>query len=297
MSVFSTYSGSDADYPVGRPEVVQLVTRTTLPPRTLTELSVRKLVRPPPTQAKASPGEAVAKWLESGVPLAVESTDVFGNRYRAEPISQAHLVETRRAGPLLIEKIYQATLVPVSRATPEKPTIEEFLRVRAYLTLYAGEEFASLTLMTYNGSLDRPNGDIYYRDLRVGIPASLALAVWQKRFSPAAQAAQLTRDGYLWQPCPPPLPRGKVFVMPHGSAAVLRTVVHGEAAKQRAVQLMNHPPFFVPVPSQELYSWSNSSTARYDSVKYPMPLRLGEKALEETERRVREQLQSQQLQV
>lgn len=80
--------------------------------------------------------------------------------------------------------------------------------------------------------------------------------------------------------------------MPHGSAAVLRTVVHSPAVSRRALHFTSHPPLFVPMPSQELCSWSNVSTARYDSVKYPMPLSLDDDALAKIGRTVQERLQS-----
>ena len=279
VSVFSTYPGSDETHPVGRPEIVQLVARVaSLPANSAKEFDVVTLATAPAPAACAA-GPAVTKWLAAKAPVIVEATDVFGNRYRAEPLAKANLIETRQSGPLLREEVYQAILKPMAPADRDKPAIEKFFRVRAYLTALAGEEFVSLALVIHNGSIDHPNGLVFYRDIRVGVAAPMALAVWQKKYSPAADAQQTVEAGYTWQPCPPPLPDGKVYAMRDKAAAVLRATAHLPAARQRAVLFADSGPLLVPVPSQELYSWSNFATARYGASKYPMPFSLPAGAL------------------
>ena len=273
VSVFATYPGSDAAHPVGRPEVVQLAARCSLPPGAFKQLDVVQLAAAPQA-ARAAPGKALATWLAGKAPLLVEADDCFGNRYRAEPLQAGCLIETRQAGSVLIERVYQAVLTPVGAAKADKPALKRLLRVRAYLTVYAGEEFASLALMIHNGSIDHPNGTVYYRSLRAGVAEPMGLAVWQKPFSPAAGAGLEVRDGYSWQPCPAPAAGGKVFVMPARAAALLRTVVYAPPAKARATSFGAHGPLFVPVASQKLFSWSNFATARYGANNYPMPFSL-----------------------
>jgi len=118
VSVFATYPGSSAAHPVGRPEVVQLAARVTLPPAGFKALDV---VAPPsaePTKA-AAPGRAIADWLAGEAPLLVEATDVFGNRYRAAPVARAALVETRQSGPVLAERGYECVLAPAGAPAAE----------------------------------------------------------------------------------------------------------------------------------------------------------------------------------
>ncbi len=286
VSVFSTYSGSDAAHPVGRPEVVQLAARLSLPAGAVKEFDIVQL--PAANAAKAGqPAKALRAWLTGTTPVVVEAVDVFGNRYAASALDPAKLIETRQSGPILTEQIYQTILTLVGdQAAPDKPALKKFLHVRAYLTTYAGEEFASLSLMIHNGSLDNANSDVYYREIRVGVAAPAGLAVWEKTYSPAALGALKTGGGRTWLTCPPASPDGKVFVMPQGGAAVLRLVVYAPAGKQRALAYNALTPFFVPVPSQKHFSWSNFATARYDSTKYPMPLSLGANAMSEIDREV-----------
>ncbi len=290
VSVFSTYPGTDEKHPVGRPEVGQLSARVSLPAGAFKQFDVVRLPVTPAPAEHARPGKALAGWLSGRAPVAVEATDCFGNRYRAEVLSNAHHIETRQAGAILAEEVYQAILEPLGQAQKDRPALQRFLRVRAYLSTYAGEDFASLELMIHNGSIDRPNGDVFYRDIRVGVAEPMELAIWQKRFSPAAGAGQETRDGYTCQACPPAHPQGKLYVMPQGSAGVLRLTVFAAAARKRALAYAERSPIFVPVPDQRLWSWSNPATARYDAVKYPMPLGLGDDALAEVDREVAQTL-------
>ncbi|MBL7043586.1 MAG: hypothetical protein ISR77_33450 [Pirellulaceae bacterium] len=232
-TVFSTYPGSDDKHPVGRPEIIHLAAKVPALPAGMSELEIVELA----AEAKANrakPGKAVATWLAGELAVVVEATDCFGHRYRASVLDAAHRIETRQAGPVLTEEVYQAILTPTDPSTDEaKPTLKRFLRVRAYLTTYDGEEFASLALMIHNGSIDQPNGDVYYRQIRVGVPASMGLGVWKKRFSPASGVEAVTEGQTIWQSCPPPSADGKVFVMPARSAAVLRAFVHAPPMKKR----------------------------------------------------------------
>lgn len=286
VSVLSTYPGSEQDFPVGRPEVVQLATRTDLPAKAFTQFEVVHQVPPPSGPiANAEPGAKLAAALAGKAAIVVEATDCYGNVYRANVLERTAVIETRQHGPLLSEKVYQSILTPVARPPADKPALKKFLRVRAYLTTYAGEEFASLALMIHNGSVDEPNGMVYYRSIRVGVAEPMGLDVWQAKFSPA-EGEQTASDGYTWQACPPAPADGKVFAMWHGSAGVLRTTIYIPTAKARAVQFANHAPLLVPIPSQELFSWSNFATARYGGPKYPMPLSMGPNALNRAEKNV-----------
>ena len=288
VSVLSTYAGSDAAHPVGRPEVVQLSVRVPSLPAGFSELEV--VERPDAPQAGAvGPGKAVAGWLSRKAAVLVEATDCFGHRYSASVLQAVNRIETRQSGPVLTEEVYQAILTPVGKADdPAKPALKQFLRVRAYLTTYAGEDFASLALMIHNGSVDHPNGDVYYRQIRVGVPSSMGMMVWKKRFSPASGAEAVTEEGTTWQPCPP-AEDGKVFVMPARGAAVLRTFVHAPDAAKRAALYADHQPLFVPAASQELFSWSNFRTARYSAGNYPVPMSLPKEDLDKYHRIVQRQ--------
>jgi len=292
VSVFATYPGSDAKHPVGRPEVVQLAARVGALPAGFKEFDVVALDSPVPATTTSMPLPWAA-WLNAKAPpVVIEATDAFGNRYRAEPLDKARLIETRQAGHVLIERVHQATLTPVSEADPDKPALKRFLRVRAYLTVYTGQSRPSLALMIHNGSIDHPNGTMYYRDIRVGVAKPMAAAVWRKRFGPAADGTITGDKDYTWIPCPPPHPDGKVFVMPQGAAGVLRMTVYAPAGKARAALLAENAPRFVPVPKDALFSWSNPATARYDAPKWPMPLRLGDNALAQADKAVAARLAS-----
>lgn len=297
VSILSTYPGFDKEHPLGRPEVVQLAAKVPLlPAKGYKELDVILLDPPPaPAGGKWAGGESLREALAGGTPgrtapVVVEAADCFGNRYRAEPLAKAHLIETHQSGPLLRESVYQAILTPAGKSDPDKPALKRFLRVRAYLTQYAGEPFASLAVVIHNGSIDHPNGHVFYRDIRVGVAEPLGLEVWQKNYSPAAEAKQQVQDGYLWQPCPAADAGGKVFVMPPRAAAVLRTFVYSPAGKERVLASAANPPLFVPVPSQEGFSWSNFATARYGASKYPMPLSLPSQVQAQMEKDVQRDL-------
>ena len=77
-SVFSTYPGSSDRFPVGRPEVVQLAARVSLPANGFKEFDVVEVARALQTKT-VSPGAAVTKLLSAGAPVVVEATDVYGN--------------------------------------------------------------------------------------------------------------------------------------------------------------------------------------------------------------------------
>ena len=269
VSVLSTYAGSDERYPVGRPEVVQLAAEVDLPAGGFKEFDVVE-----------APVRVLSEWLPAKAPVVVEAVDCFGNRYRASVLDPKGLIETRQDGHVLTEKVYQSVLTPVAAAPAGKPALSKFLRIRAYETTYAGKQYTSLALMIHNGSVEDPNGDVYYRSLRVGVGEGAAVAVWRKNFSPAAEAEPVVEDGTTWLACPPPDPGGKLFVVPDGSAAVVRMTVFAPGAEKEARQFNDFAPIFVPVPSQELFSWSNYATARYGAGKYPMPLDLGANALQ-----------------
>ena len=274
VTVFATYPGSDKDFPVGRPEVVQLAAKVDLPAKAFKEFEVVELDVVPEAAPAAAPGDRLGPLAGDPPKIMVEVTGCFGKQYSAPVLRPVRLSETRGSGPLLVEQVYAPLLIRGSLVRPGRPPLRRPLRVRAYLTQYAGEDFASLALMIHNGSIDNPNGDVYYRSIRVGIRKPLVAKVWHKRFSPAAEGGWTEDKDYRWLTCPPALKDGKLFVMPHGSAAVLRMTLYAPGAKQRAMQFHEFAPVFVPVPSQELWSWSNFKTARYDSPKYPMPLSL-----------------------
>ncbi|MBC8874155.1 MAG: hypothetical protein H8E44_32350 [Planctomycetes bacterium] len=290
-SVFSTYPGSSDDHPVGRPEVVQLAAKASLPANSFKEFDVIEVGPNSPIKG-ASPGPAVTKLLGTASSVLVEATDVYGNWYRADALAEADILEVRQNGPVLEERIYQTVLTPVGQAAKDKPTIENFLRVRAYLTTFAEEDFATLSLMIYNGSIDDYSGPIYYRSIRVGVAEGVGVHIWRKDFFPAASGDVTGADGHTWVDCPPARADGKVFVMPYGSAAVLRTTLYATAAKERAIQYADNTPVFVPAPSLKLWSWSNFATARYGASKYPMPLDLGPDGLAETAKLTNDRLTS-----
>jgi len=152
-SVFATYPGSSDDYPVGRPEVVQLAAKAFLPANSFKEFDVIEVGPNSPIKG-ASPGPAVTKLLGTASPVVVEATDVYGNWYRADALAEADLLEVRQNGPVLEERIYQTALTPVGQAIKDKPAIKRLLRVRAYLTTFAEEDFSTLSLMIYNASID-----------------------------------------------------------------------------------------------------------------------------------------------
>ena len=296
VSVFATYAGSDEQNPVGRPEVIQLSARTDLPAGAFKEFDVVELAKPSTSSSRAAAGAALAKALSGKAPVVVEATDCFGNRYRASVLDEACLIETRQAGPVLTEKVYQAVLTAIltqtGEAAADRPAFRKFLRVRAYLTQPAGENLAFLNLMIHNGSIDHPNGDVYYRQIRVGVAEPMGLSVWRQHFSPATDGKQATADGYTWLTCPPALGDGKVYVMRDGAAAVLRTAIYAPSAKARAAQFLDYPTYLVPTPSQKLFSWSNVATARYGAGKYPIPLSLEDDAVARVGRRAEAALAS-----
>jgi len=271
VSVFSTYPGSEKDFPVGRPEVVQLAAKVDLPANAFKTFDVVGLDRTP-EYPKAASRDGLVAWRGRKAPLVVEATDCFGNRYRAAPFRTESVHSSR--GSLVEETVWQTVLRVTGTPAVDTPALKAFLHARTYLTEYGGEDFASLAVMIHNGSIDNPNGHVYYRSIRVGIAKPLLAKVWHKDFSPAAEGTWTEDKDHRWLTCPPPHKDGKVFVMPHGSAAVLRVTIYAPAAQKRALQFHEFAPVFVPVPSQELWSWSNFKTACYDSPKYPMPLRL-----------------------
>ena len=295
VDVMSTYPGSDEKYPFGRPEVVQLTAKVDLPANGFKELDVADVPRKPTVTMPKVTGEALAAILNKGPAVAVvEATDCYGNVYAANVLAAKNHIETRQTGPIVSLKVYRSVLTPVPGNITGRaaPALKKFLRVRAYLTTYAGEDFATLALMIHNGSVDEPNGMVYYRGIRLRVAEPLGVSVWQKQFSPAAEGRQTSKDGYTIQPCPPPAPDGKVYAMWHGTAAVLRTTLYTPAAKGRALHFAENTPFFVPIPSRTQWSWSNFATARYGGPKYPMPVSLGPNALAQADKLARQYLES-----
>ncbi len=269
-SVLSTYPGSDADHPVGRPEVVQLATLVDLSGTTMKTFDVVLLDR------HITFGQD--PWIGGSRPdVTVEATDCFGNVYRASPLKQPP-VQVRVTGELITEKTFQAPLTPVGEPVEGKPALKQFLHARIYLTQYSMHGFVQLAVMVHNGSIDHPNGTVYYRGIRVGVLEKWAIAVRHKRFSPAADAAEnpIKEKGRAWMECPPPPEaKEKVYGMSHGMASVLRLAAYYTPSKQNRIDMLayqQHAPIFVPVAGEGLWSWSNPATARYDSPKWPMPL-------------------------
>jgi len=293
VSVMSTYPGSSERFPVGSPEVIQLAFRADLPAGAPSEFEVVQGDAAADAKARpAAPGEALAGILRGDTPVLVEAVDCYGNRYQADVLDPKALLETRQAGAVMVERVYRSVLTLVGTAPEDKPALERFLVVRAYLTTFAGEDFASLALMIHNGTIDRPNGDVFYRQIRVGVAQPAALAVWRQEYSPAAEGKSAVEGDITWLSCPPPHPDGKVYVMPYGSAAVLRGVLYAPGAEKRAKEFDDHAPLFVPVPGEGLFSWSNPATARYGSNKYPMPLAVEQDAFDSAGKDVQGRLAS-----
>jgi len=91
VSVFSTYAGSSKEFPVGRPEVVQLASRVNLGKSAVKTFDVVQLAAAPEAAPSAKGGKALAGGLAGSKPVLVEATDCFGNRYRAgAPTSRSH---------------------------------------------------------------------------------------------------------------------------------------------------------------------------------------------------------------
>ena len=275
VTVFATYPGNEKDFPFGRPEVVQLAAKVALPANAFKQFDVVALDEAPKEQPLAEPNKALSAALATKDSVVVEMRDSYGNSYATRPIRRVRRVPPGQSGPALTEQRFVTWLRrPNTLRRPSQPPLRRPMSVRAYLTTYAGEGLASLALMIHNGAFDQPNGHVYYKTIRVGIRKPLAAKVWHKNFSPAAEGTWSEDKDYRWLTCPPPHRDGKVFAMPHGGAAVVRMTLYDPKVKDRAMQFHEFAPVFVPVPSQELWSWSNFKTARYDSPKYPMPLSL-----------------------
>jgi hypothetical protein len=266
VTVLTTYPGRE---PGGRPEIVELTARLDLPPLPGLTLDVVEGDSGAPGRP-FTPGESIARLLASSDPLLVRGSDVFGNPYEARvPLGEAPL-EFFRRGPLVETRIYAATMRPLAQGAEGSPALPALWRVRAYVTLFDGEDFLLVDYLFHNGPVrEDVLGPFYFRDLEASAPEGFRFEVWKKAFGPTGP--ERVEGGRVRLPVVTALPDGKMHWVPDQACFTVRTALGPEGERERARRFLEERPVFVPVPGGRFYSWANPETARYDADKYPLP--------------------------
>ncbi|HKB14808.1 MAG TPA: hypothetical protein VKF62_02030, partial [Planctomycetota bacterium] len=270
VTVLTTYPSAEPGALPGRPEIVELAARVDLPPFPGLALEVLPADRGP-VETGPTPGPEIARLLASKDPLLIRGTDVFGNVYEARVPLEKEPAEVFRRGPLLETRIYASTMRPSGPGADASPALPALWRVRAYVTLFAEEDFLLVDFLFHNGPVrEDVLGPFYFRDLEVSAPEGWRFEVWKREFGACGQ--ERVEGGRVRLPVVPPLPDGKMHFVPDQACFTVRTALAAGSARERALRFLGERPVFVPVPGGSLYSWSNPQTARYDANKYPLPL-------------------------
>jgi len=180
-----------AFYPTGEADVVELLARVELPPRSTPGRPVRyEIVHSeagfdPASETPPVP-DSVRDLLETPGRILLRARDVFGNTYVADlaghPGPGQGGTTWLREGPIAWQRRTYSTLVPTGIADdPAKAPLPHLMGVHAYITEWADEDVISLDLRINNGAiagskkpspLEAPLGIVYWESLDLIVPAA-----------------------------------------------------------------------------------------------------------------------------
>lgn len=221
-------------------------------------------------QLHATPGQVV-----------LSSSDVFGNEYDLDLIHNTDGVKKLRKGRAAETYRFHGLMRPRSQVFgPPTGSLQRFMGVHSYATVWDGEDVLSLDLRIHNGASganpndphDNPNADLYFESLDLNVPAGWTVI---QEFADPYFGPEYSKSGANIRPIVDRLPNGKMHVLPQQSQFHRRLAITpiGNEARARAILRGEGLGFCVDGfngQGQKLWSWWNASTARY----YPTNIRL-----------------------
>ena len=228
----------------------------------------------------------VATLLQAPGAIQLVSQDPFGNLYSADLLAsyraEEGTAEIQMDGVCARRIRTHEVLLPVQEESGSLGTLPHMMGVHSFLTVYRGQDYATLDLHVHNGmdgrdsstSADDLLDELFFKDLNLQLPSG-----WNVHFAFDApgQGNVIPQGGYTSTQLVEPLPGTQMHFMPRMSHFVRRLVIAKDSASERALEQVRSEyvaycqPGLAPV-GVELWSWWNEDTARY----YPQNNRLPE---------------------
>ncbi|MCP3920098.1 MAG: hypothetical protein GY711_31620 [bacterium] len=242
----------------------------------------------PQPRAAFAHGTAVQELLDTPGALTLTTADVFGHTYSTDLYERVRngnpTARLRKDGKLVREWSTHEVLMPDAPVSGSEGTLPHMMGVHAYFTTYRAEDFLTLDLHVHNGmdGLD-PNDpaddallNLYFASLELHLPHGWR--VLHGFDSPFAGETERL-DNSNWTPLVGKPGQNKLHVMGRQARFVRRLAIvraGSESAQRRAEQMLTSRTRAFsrsgPSPSgRGLWSWWNSSTARYFPQNHVLP--------------------------
>ena len=227
--------------------------------------------------------EEVGTMLTAPGAIKLVAKDVMGHEYEADLLTEFREGEADvpMEGVSTKRIATHSVMLPVQEVQGGQGTMPHLMGVHSYLTVYRGQEFASLDLHVHNGldGQDATTGaddvldDLYFKNLDLRLPSG-----WKVVFAMDApgQGTARSQGGYKFTEIVSPLAGGKMHLMPKMSHFVRRLVITRNGSVDRARELARSKFLAFCQPGEspsgiEKWSWWNEDTARYYAQNHALP--------------------------
>ncbi len=219
----------------------------------------------------------VATLLQAPGAIKLLAHDPFGNAYSADLLHQYRQEESEaeiQLDGVCAKRIRtHHVMLPEQEESGALGTLPHLMGVHSYLTVFRGQDYATLDLHVHNGmdgrdvttSADDLLDELFFRDLNLQLPSGWRVVF---AFDTPGQGQITPQGGYTQTQLIEPLPGSKMHYMPRMSHFVRRLVIAKDSAADRALEHARSrdtafcQPGTAPV-GVELWSWWNAETARY----------------------------------
>ncbi|MBK7877119.1 MAG: hypothetical protein IPJ77_15465 [Planctomycetes bacterium] len=234
------------------------------------------------------PGPLAGSLLTAPRALLLRSTDAFGHVYAADLYEDVRVpggdrFRSLRAGVAAKTVATHQVLTPIAPATGAQATLPHSMGVHAYVTQYRDENFLALDLRVHNAlsgldpatPLDDPLQKLYFGRLELKLPRDWVLLSAEP--DPFFGTPYDEGSARVW-PIVAPLANGKLHLLPQMGQFERRfAIAHDDAVSiaRAASSLRQEGLGFAAAGDNaagyELWSWWNSSTARYFPQRRRLP--------------------------
>lgn len=214
--------------------------------------------------------------------LVIETKDPFGNRYIAKPFDGTGSLELMKHGPLQAELKVSTVLMPSPPVSGPTGTLPHHLGVHVYITVSSEDDSLGVDLRFHNGhsgldkstSKDDPLDDVYFQSINLNVPDTWFIV--QDYFDPYLALPTHSGSTSIF-PLVTVNPGGKLHAMKWlqqfhrrlAIAPVSKWTVAQE--KIRGAGLGFATRGTSPLTGKMLWSWWNTSTARWFPQAHRLP--------------------------
>lgn len=224
---------------------------------------------------------ALVNLLSDPESIVLRTRDVFGHRYELQPLGSNNTKQLLKFGPIQTQVRTYNSMQPVSPQTGSSGTLPHLFGVHSYMTTTSQESVLLLDMRLNNGAADVTGSEdddvlnhVYFDAFEVVVPSG-----WEvlQAYEDPGVGSSYNESGKRVRPLVTAAAGGKKHYFPMSGQMHRRLAICPSSAVDRARDLLESQGLgfcvrdFNADTSQDLWHWSNPSTARYLAQSFQLP--------------------------